>query len=132
MENQIANPHSLYAINPESRRAFVALGLWLRLGTVGAFGLAAGLLELVAGEIEPLSALALALGGGVLLAIGAWRGRAALDQVDDAAVAPPAASSAARAAQVSPASRRPAGHAPRRALIDAVRRVAGIRPEVSS
>lgn len=132
MENQVATPYSLSAMTPKARRAFVAFGLWLRLGIVGAFGLVAGLLQLVDGEVKPLSALALTIGGGAMLAIGAWRGRTAVDHVDDAAVATAGASSAARATQVGAVSRPASGHAPRCAPIDAVRRVAGIRPEVSS
>lgn len=129
MENQVATPHSLTAMTPKARRAFVAFGLWLRLGIVGAFGLVAGLLQLVDGEVKPLSALALTIGGGAMLAIGAWRGRTALDHVDDATSG---ASSAARATQVGAVSPPASGQALRRAPIDAVRRVAGIRPEVSS
>ena len=101
MENQVATPHSPSAMTPKATRAFVAFGLWLRLGTVGAFGLVAGLLQLVDGEVKQLSGLALKIGGGAKLAIGA-------------------------------VSRSASGQAPRRAPIDAVRRVAGIRPEVSS
>jgi len=132
MENQIATQHSLSEMNPKARRAFVAFGLWLRLGIIGAFGLVGGLLQLFDGAVKPLSALALALGGSIFMAIGAWRGRAALDHVDAEIAVTSGASSAARGTQVSSVSRPAAGDAPRRAPIDAVRRVAGIRPEVSS
>jgi len=105
MENEIATLHSLSAKTPKARRAFVALGLWLRLGMVGAFGLVAGLLQLVDGEVKPLSALALMIGGGAMLAIGGWRARTMIDHIDDAAVATSGASSAARATQVGAVSR---------------------------
>jgi hypothetical protein len=132
MKDPIATPHSLSEMTPKARRAFVAFGLWLRLGIIGAFGLAAGVLQLFNGEVKPLSALALAIGGGIFLAIGVWRGHAALENVDPGVAVTSGASSAASTTQVGPASRPASRQAPRRALIDALRRVAGIRPEVSS
>ena len=130
MESEIATRHSLSAMTPKATRAHVALGLWLRLGFVGAFGLAAGLLLLVDGELTPLAAPALTIGGGAILAIAVWRARIVLDHMHDAAVATSGAPSATRGTQADAVSRPASGQAPSRAPIDAVRRVAGIRPEV--
>ena len=132
MEDQIANPFSLSAMDPKARRAFVAFGLWLRLGIIGALGLVGGVLELIDGGVKPLSALTLAIGGGVLVAIGAWRGRAALKHVDEAAVVTSMASWPATAATVVSASSPSPGQSGRRALADVGRRFAGTRTEVSS
>ncbi len=84
VENRIVtNPYT-----PESRRktgrAHLACGLWLRVGFVGASGVAAGLLQLFAGMLPPPTALALALGGGALAAFSWWRAHAILDNLDRA------------------------------------------------
>ena len=69
----------------ESRVALLASGVWLRIGTVGAFGLVGILHQLFIGEMQPLSGLALAAGAGVLVVMSGWRARVVLDhgKVDD-------------------------------------------------
>lgn len=68
----------------EGRSALFASGLWLRLGTVGAFGLVGILHQMFTGEMQPLSGLALAAGAGVLVVMSWWRARAVLDYVNEA------------------------------------------------
>jgi hypothetical protein len=65
-----------------NRTRVVECGLWLRIGFIGASALAAGLLQLFDGEVKPMSALALAVGGGVLAAVSWWRARTVLAIVD--------------------------------------------------
>jgi len=69
-------------------RALVESGLWLRIGFIGASGVAAGLIQLFDGEVKPLSALALAVGGGVLAAVSWWRARTVLENADGATAGP--------------------------------------------
>ena len=76
--------HSVPADSKESRSALLASGLWLRLGTVGAFGLVGVLHQMFIGEMQPLSGLALAAGAGVLVVMSWWRARVVLDYVDEA------------------------------------------------
>jgi len=85
MENRIVNTHSTPELRKKAGPAFLECGLWLRIGFIGASGLAAGLLQLFEGEVRPLSALALAVGGGVLAAASWWRARRVLDTADGAA-----------------------------------------------
>lgn len=68
----------------ESRSALLASGLWLRVGTVGAFGLVGVLHQLFVGEMQPLSGLALAAAAGVLVVMSWWRARVVLDRDDEA------------------------------------------------
>jgi hypothetical protein len=92
MENQIANAYPMPELSNRARWALVSCGLWLRIGFVGASGLAAALLQLLNGEMKPLSALALAATAGTLLAVAWWRARAVLDVADEAVVATSAGS----------------------------------------
>ena len=70
-------------------RALVACSLWLHVGFVGAAALAAGLIQLFDGEANWLSALGLALSGGVLAAACWLRSRTVLERAERAsAVAP--------------------------------------------
>lgn len=55
-----------------SWRAFLASGLWLRAGFIGASVFAVAVIALFSGEWSPMTALASALGGG-LFAAYAWR-----------------------------------------------------------
>ncbi len=65
-----------------AERALVASGLWLRIGFIGACGVAVGLIQLINGGAKPITALALALAGGVL-AVTSWRhARAVLKRAD--------------------------------------------------
>jgi hypothetical protein len=64
--------------------ALLACGLWLRAAFAGASGFAIGLIQLVDGGVKPVSALALAIGGGALAVVGWWRARAALDPAAEA------------------------------------------------
>jgi hypothetical protein len=74
-------------------RALFACRLWLHIGFIGAAAMAAGLLLLFDGEGKWLSALALALLGGVLAA-ASWR--RALTVLDHAEWASTAATDAPR------------------------------------
>jgi hypothetical protein len=65
----------------EGRSALFASGLWLRVGTVGAFGIVGVLHQIFIGEMQPLSGLALAAGAGVLVVMSWWRARAVLDSI---------------------------------------------------
>lgn len=71
--------HSMPEESKESRVALLASGLWLRIGTVGAFGLVGILHQLFIGEMQPLSGLALAAGAGALVVMSWWRARVVLD-----------------------------------------------------
>jgi hypothetical protein len=53
-------------------QALTTSSLWLRVGFIGASAVAAGLVLALRSEANPLSALALVLGGG-LLAAASWR-----------------------------------------------------------
>ena len=72
MEARIVNTQPIRDLSKSARRALVECGLWLRIGFIGASGVAAGIIQLLGGEVKPLSALALAVGGGVLAALS-WR-----------------------------------------------------------
>lgn len=104
MQDRMINTHPTSQSRKKAQRALVACGLWLRLGFIGACGLGAGLHQLLDGEVKPLSALALAVGGGALAAISWWRGRTVLDAVDGAAAVTARGSSPANAGASSPAS----------------------------
>lgn len=84
----------------DSRRALVASSFWLHVGFIGAFVLAAGLLQLLDGEAGWLWALPLALVGG-LLAAASWR--RSLEVLEDAESAAAAAAEATK----EPRSHRP-------------------------
>ena len=98
MNYPTTNAHSAPENSKTARYALLACGLWLRIGTIGALGLAGVLHQLLTGEMQPLSALALAAGAGVLMVVSWWRARVVLDLVDEAVVATAAASSAANTA----------------------------------
>ena len=72
MEARIANTQPIRDLSKSARRALVESGLWLRIGFIGASGLAAGIIQLLGGEVRPISALALVVGGGVLATLS-WR-----------------------------------------------------------
>jgi len=84
MEDGIENSYPTQELRMKARRALVACGMWLRVGLIGASGVAAGLMQLVDGEVRPLSALALAVGGGLLAAASWFRARAVLESADKA------------------------------------------------
>jgi hypothetical protein len=58
--------------------------VWLRIAFIGASVSAAGLIQLFDGEVQLLSALALAVGGGLLAVFSRRRARTALDIGDSA------------------------------------------------
>ncbi len=95
MEPQTMNMRKAIEMRTKGGRAVVAFGLWLRAGIIGASGLVGGLIQLLGGEAKPLSALALAVGGGVLAAVSWRRVRAALDTAGGEAAASAAAPSRA-------------------------------------
>ncbi len=82
MEARIANTQPIRDLSKSARRALVESGLWLRIGFIGASGVAAGIIQLLGGEGKPISALALAVGGGVLATLSWRRAWANLDSAD--------------------------------------------------
>jgi hypothetical protein len=84
MEDSIVKPLPRPATVERPGPALFACGLWLRAAFAGASGFAVGLIQLVDGGMKPLSALALAIGGGALAVVGWWRARAALDPAAEA------------------------------------------------
>lgn len=90
MEARSANTQPIRELSVRARYALVASGLWLRIGFIGVSGVAAGLLQLTNGDVRPISALALAIGGGVLAMSSWWRAGAVLESADEPArMAPP-------------------------------------------
>jgi hypothetical protein len=75
-----------------TQRALV-ICLWLHLGYIGAVALAVGLLQLLEGEPQWMSALALAFFGGVLAA-SSWRRGLATEPASAAATGAPRQSTA--------------------------------------
>jgi hypothetical protein len=59
-------------VHHNGERTLVACSLWLHIGFIGASASATGLLWLFGGDAEWLSALALAISGG-MLAAASWR-----------------------------------------------------------
>lgn len=132
MEDRIANMHCTPGLRKKSRRALVECGLWLRIGFIGACGLAAGLLQLFNGETKPLSALVLAVSGGVLAAISWRRGRTVLDIVDGTAAVTAGVSAPGSAASSGWASRPSSEQGGRSTMTDAAPGFAATQPEASS
>ena len=89
MEGRLASTQPLRAMNRRARRSLVWSGLWIRIGFIGASGVAAGIIQLLGGEVKPISALALAVGGGVLATLSWRRAGAILDGADKPASAAP-------------------------------------------
>ena len=61
------------------KRATIVSSIWLRVGFIGATATAAGLLQLLDGDLAWLSGLTLALCGSVLAAVSWSQARATLD-----------------------------------------------------
>jgi hypothetical protein len=93
MEARIVNTQPIRNLSKRARCALVESGLWLRIGFIGASGLAAGIIQLLGSEVKPIPALALTLGGGVLAALS-WRRAGAILNSADEPTAPVAPSSA--------------------------------------
>lgn len=72
-------------VHHSSERTLVACSLWLHMGLIGASASAAGLLWLFGGEAEWLSALALAISGGMVAAASWRRARSILGYAERAA-----------------------------------------------
>ena len=89
MEARIANTQPIRDLSKSARRALVESGLWLRIGFIGASGVAAGIIQLLGGEGKPISALALAVGGGVLATLSWRRAGAILESADQPASTAP-------------------------------------------
>ena len=100
MEHPIEIAPSVPELSTRDRCALVSCGLWLRVGFIGACASAGVLLQLVNGEMRPLSALALAAGAATLMAVGWWRARAVLDVADGTVAAMAAEASPANTASV--------------------------------
>ncbi|MDH5245464.1 MAG: hypothetical protein OEW98_03365 [Betaproteobacteria bacterium] len=84
MQNGLMNVYPAPEARRKAERALVASGLWLRIGFIGACGVAVGLIQLINGGAKPVSALALALAGGVLAATSWRRAKTVLKSADDA------------------------------------------------
>jgi hypothetical protein len=89
MEARIANTQPIRDLSERARRALVESGLWLRIGFIGASGFAAGIIQLLGVEVKPISALALAVGGGVLATLSWRRAGAILESADQPASTAP-------------------------------------------
>ena len=89
MEARLVNTQPLREMNSKARRALVGSGLWIRMGFIGACGVAAGIIQLLGGEVRPISALALAVGGTALATLSWRRAGAVLDGADKPASAVP-------------------------------------------
>lgn len=72
------NRHPGFDVRSHEGRAYVAMGIWLRVSLVGAVTAATGSVEWFAGELRPVPALALVAGGALLAEIGRRRTIAAL------------------------------------------------------
>jgi hypothetical protein len=131
MEDQILNTHHTPELRDKAGRALIELGLWLRVGFIGACGVAGGVLQLFDGEVKPLSALALAASGGVLAAISWWRGRTVLDIVDGTAGVTAGVSSPASAASGGSASSLSSMRGRGSPITGAARRFAATRAKAS-
>ncbi len=85
--------------NSSAERQMVACSVWLHIGFIGACGLAAGLLLLLAGEANRPWALCLVSLGGALAAIGWRRGLIVIEnpELPPAVVTEPRAGSTVRA-----------------------------------
>jgi hypothetical protein len=70
-----------------AHRAALACSLFLHAGYIGAATVAAGLIQLLAGEASGLSALALTFFGGLLAAASWRRARIVVERVDRARAA---------------------------------------------
>ena len=80
-----AGPNPIPGMHGKTRFALVECGLWLGIAFVGASSVTAGALQLFTGDVRPLSALALAVGGGIAAGISGWRARTVLETADRAA-----------------------------------------------
>ena len=100
MENRPVNVYQKPELHGPTGRALLACGLWMRLGFIGASGVAVGVIQLFGNEGSPLAALAFVLGGAALAAVSWRRAHAALSKVDvpGAETAPSASSGARRVA----------------------------------
>ena len=131
MEDRIIDAHPAPQLRKRSERAILAYSLWLRIGFIGACGVAAGLLQLFDSDMKPSSALD-ALGGGALATISWWRGRTALDIVDDAAAMTAAVSSLAGTESGGLAMRPSSTKGGRSTMTNAAPVFAPAQPEASS
>ena len=89
MEARIVKTQPIHELSMGAQRALVESGLWLRIGFIGASGVAAGIIQLLGGEVRPISALALAVGGGVLATLTWRRAAAVLKSADRLATSAP-------------------------------------------
>jgi hypothetical protein len=96
-------------VHHNGERTLVACSLWLHIGFIGASASAVGLLWLFGGEAEWLSALALAISGGMLAAASWRRARTVLGYAERApalaSVAPPERDPRATARQTGRATK---------------------------
>ena len=82
MEARIVNTQPIRDLSKRARHALVESGLWLRIGFIGASGVAAGIIQLLGADAKPIPALALAVGGGVLATLCWRRAGAILESAD--------------------------------------------------
>jgi hypothetical protein len=131
MNDRIAITPPAPDLRKKTGRALIECGVWLRIGFIGACAFAAGLRQLFDGEVKPLSALMLAVGGGALAAFGWWRGRTVLDNVDGAA-ATAGSSSLASPARTESSSWPSSPQGGRRSRTDADHGIAATQPEATA
>ena len=82
MEARIVNTQPIRDLSKSARHALVESGLWLRIGFIGASGVAAGILQLLGTDAKPISALALAVGSGIVATLSWRRAGAILENAD--------------------------------------------------
>ena len=82
MENRPVNVYQVPELHGPTGRALLACGLWMRLGFIGASGVAVGVIQLFGNEGSPLAALTFALGGAALAVVSWRRAHAALSKAD--------------------------------------------------
>jgi hypothetical protein len=78
-------------------------GLWMRLGLVGAYVLAAAVFHLFDTEADALTTIGVAACRGGIAALGWWRARAVLERVDASPAVPARASASANPVSVGTA-----------------------------
>ena len=94
-------------LNPETSRALLACGFWLRTGFIGASGVIAGLILLFDSEFAISTAFAVLAGGAALTALSWWRARDTFALLDSAESGAPRVSPPVSAASANPPLRTP-------------------------
>lgn len=114
------------------RRALLVCGLWLRVAFIGASAAVAGLLELLAGNMGAVPALALIVAGMALAYASERRSRAALGRVGGQAPLATGSGLPDAAGQRMAEARAASGPQERRGASVAGQRLAGVLPKFSA